>query len=77
MKPAGLAEALGLAAAPAFAGMAVLTGVSGDGAAQELCASGPGPTPGGMVTMYLLMSAFHLGPWLRLRGGWTRHRPAS
>lgn len=65
MNAAGLAEALGLAAAPAFAAMALLAGVAGDGAAEVLCASALGWAPDGMVTMYLLMSAFHLPPWLR------------
>ncbi len=39
---------------------------SGD--AAMLCMGGQGASPlGGMVPMYLLMSAFHLAPWLRLR----------
>jgi hypothetical protein len=56
---------LALAAAPSFAGMALLTEI--DGATDMLCA-GRTSTLGGMGLMYLLMSAFHLAPWLRLIG---------
>lgn len=52
---------LGLAAAPTFAGMAVLSAAGGDPTAV-LC--GSGSPLGGMTTMYLLMSAFHASPWL-------------
>lgn len=57
----GVADWLHLAAAPAFALMALLTGLSG---ADMLC--GAASPLGGMVPMYLLMSAFHLPPWLKL-----------
>ena len=71
------AEWLGLAAAPTFAAMAAATALGGGGAADMLClpAEAPpliGPLAGpltGMTTMYLLMSAFHVSPWLRLFGG--------
>ena len=59
----GAARALCLAASPTFALMALLTAVSG--APQMGCSMGQ-PLLGGMVPMYLLMSAFHLAPWLRL-----------
>jgi hypothetical protein len=52
-----------LAAAPAFAIMALLTGVFG-GAPDLLCAHASPLS--GMVPMYLLMSAFHSAPWLKL-----------
>lgn len=52
-------DVLSLGAAPAFAGMALLTHVQSE---PMHCAS---PWTG-MVTMYLLMSFFHLGPWLHL-----------
>ncbi len=61
----GAAEWLHLLAAPTFAIMALVTGMSGDGAAAMLCAQAASPL-GGMVAMYALMSAFHLTPWLKL-----------
>ena len=61
-----LARWLGLAATPTFAVMAVLTAVLGSGPADMLCSGGHGITLGGMVPMYLLMSAFHSAAWLRL-----------
>ena len=60
----GAADWLYLAAAPTFATMALLTGVLGS--ADALCASATASPLGGMVPMYLLMSAFHAGPWLKL-----------
>jgi hypothetical protein len=61
------ADWLCLAAAPTFAIMALLTGVFGGGPLDALCAAAQGGSPlGGMVPMYLLMSAFHLAPWLKL-----------
>lgn len=60
-----LARWLGLAATPTFATMALLTAVLGGGPADMLCA-GHGSLLGGMVPMYLLMSAFHSAAWLRL-----------
>jgi hypothetical protein len=58
---------LGLAAAPAFAAMALLTALSGVGPADMLCAAARGTSPlSGMVPMYVLMSAIHLAPWLKL-----------
>ena len=63
----GAADWLSLAAAPAFAIMALVTGLLGGGAMDVLCSAAHGaPGLGGMVPMYALMSAFHLGPWLRL-----------
>jgi len=59
---------LNLAAAPTFAVMALLTGLSGGGA-DMLCRAMPGASPlTGMVPMYVLMSAFHSAPWLKLIG---------
>jgi hypothetical protein len=61
-----LARWLGLAATPTFAVMAVLAAVLGGGPADMLCSAGHGALLGGMVPMYLLMSAFHAAAWLRL-----------
>jgi hypothetical protein len=61
------AEWLGFAAAPTFAAMALLTAALGGGA-EPLC-SAHGSLMSGMAPMYLLMSAFHAGPWLRLAAG--------
>ena len=62
----GAAHWLCLAAAPTFAIMALLTGMSGD-APDMLCVGASDMPPlGGMVPMYLLMSAFHAAPWLKL-----------
>jgi hypothetical protein len=59
----GLARCLSLAAAPTFAAMALVTALTGPGPMETLCAGG---SPlGGMAAMYLLMSAFHVAPWLR------------
>jgi hypothetical protein len=59
------AKWLCLAATPTFAVMALLTGLGGS-PMDGLCSSGHGATLSGMVTMYLLMSAFHSPPWLNL-----------
>ena len=64
----GAADWLYLAAAPTFAIMALLTGVFG-GAPDVLCSAAGASPFGGMVPMYLLMSAFHLAPWLKLIAG--------
>ena len=61
-----LAGWLALAATPTFAIMALVTAVLGGGPADLLCAAGQGSLLGGMVPMYLLMSAFHSAAWLRL-----------
>jgi hypothetical protein len=58
---------LSLAAAPTFAAMALLVSLYGGSMPAMLCAAAPDASPlAGMVPMYLLMSAFHLPPWLRL-----------
>src|SRR5262245_19259345 len=61
------ADWLYLAAAPTFAIMALLTGVLGGGQPDILCVAADHASPlSGMSAMYLLMSAFHSPPWLRL-----------
>jgi hypothetical protein len=64
----GVAGWLSLAAAPTFAVMALLTHLGG-GPLDALCSAGTSLHLGGMVPMYLLMSAFHSAPWLKLIGG--------
>jgi hypothetical protein len=55
---------LSLAAAPTFAIMALLAEIQGGG---MLCSAALTTSPlTGMVPMYVLMSAFHSAPWLRL-----------
>ena len=62
----GAAGWLGLAAAPTFALMALLTCVPG-GDADMMCPAAHGVSwLGGMAPMYALMSAFHAAPWLKL-----------
>jgi hypothetical protein len=76
---AGAAGWLSLAAAPSFALMALLTAVHGSGAEDVLCAAAHAASPlRGMAFMYMLMSAFHSAPWLKLIGrrrGTDRSRP--
>ena len=65
-EPGAAAGWLGLAAAPTFAVMALLTYVPG-GDADMMCSAAHGVSPlSGMVPMYVLMSAFHSAPWLKL-----------
>jgi hypothetical protein len=62
----GIGKGLRLAATPTFAGMALFaSGVDGRGM-ETLCSAGPMSPLSGMVPMYLLMSAFHSPPWLKL-----------
>jgi hypothetical protein len=66
----GAANWLSLAAAPTFAIMALFIGLLGGGRMAMVCSSLQDASPlGGMVLMYLLMSAFHLAPWLKLISG--------
>ena len=63
---------LSLAAAPTFAIMALLGGMQEDGL---LCSSAHEASAlTGMVAMYVLMSAFHSAPWLRLIASRLRRR---
>ena len=68
--PIGAAGWLSLAAAPTFAIMALLTLAA---PADTMCSAGQGFSLAGMVPMYVLMSAFHLAPWLKLVS--SRRRP--
>ncbi len=67
----GAASTLPYAASPVFALIAVLTQMYGT--ADAMCSAMPMTSASvlsGMVPMYLLMSAFHAAPWLRLLAGW-------
>lgn len=65
-----VADWLSLAAAPAFATMALLTSEFGSSAHSAPHDASP---LSGMAAMYALMSVFHSAPWLKLaadrRGG--------
>ncbi|HEY7845474.1 MAG TPA: hypothetical protein VID30_17560 [Bradyrhizobium sp.] len=65
---ASAASLLSLAATPTFAIMALLTALHGGGMPDMICSADGSPLTG-MLPMYLLMSAFHLAPWLRLLSG--------
>jgi hypothetical protein len=69
-----IANGLRFAAAPTFALMAVLNVMARDGRSEMICSAMPAGAPlGDMTVMYLLMSAFHLVPWLkRISGSSTR-----
>jgi hypothetical protein len=60
-----MAKWLRLAATPTFAIMGLLAGLYAS-PMDGLCASGHWALLSGMVPMYLLMSAFHSPPWLKL-----------
>jgi len=61
-----IAGLLALIAAPTFAAMALWNGFF-SGQPDVLCLGGQDSSPlGGMTLMYVLMSAFHLAPWLKL-----------
>jgi hypothetical protein len=70
------AKWLRFAAAPTFAIMALLTIVLDNSPPNTFCAAAGSLWPGGMASMYSLMAAFHLVPWLTLfsrRGNVARH----
>jgi hypothetical protein len=71
-----VANRLSLAAAPTFAVMALATALGG--AADAVCVAEHHASPfTGMAAMYVLMSAFHLTPWLRLISRWRSSRGGS
>jgi hypothetical protein len=64
----GTAGWLSLAASPTFALMAWIA--VNDAHPLALCSSGSSMLPiDGMTAMYLLMSLFHLSPWLKFASG--------
>ncbi len=67
----GAARWLALAASPTFALMAWTT--ANDASPMAFCSLGSSLLPAdGMTAMYLLMSLFHLSPWLNLASGRPR-----
>ena len=63
--PADVTVWLHFAATPVFAFMALITALATQ--PDIICSAVHSTSPlGGMVSMYLLMSAFHSAPWLRL-----------
>jgi hypothetical protein len=66
----GVVRWLGLAAAPTFGAMALVSAIHGSGSFDAFCsAMHGGLSLTGMSSMYALMSLFHLAPWLRPIGG--------
>jgi hypothetical protein len=72
-KPFRVADWLSLAAAPTFGLMALFAAMADTGAHQMWCSAAVHGSPlTGMVSMYALMSAFHIPPWLKVASGWRR-----
>ena len=75
LEPFRVADWLSLGAAPAFALMAVVTGILESGAHQMTCsATMHASRLTGMVPMYVLMSGFHLTPWLKRVSRWAKRQ---
>ncbi|WP_428643582.1 hypothetical protein [Roseibium sp.] len=74
--PCRLSGALGLAASPVFVLMAW---ISANGMSQTVSCSSASDVLhlGGMAWMYLLMSLFHVSPWLKLASGRERQTSPS
>ena len=72
-----IVDGLALIASPVFAAMAVLTGMSGNSPAEMFCSAVQMSPLSGMATMYVLMSAFHAAPWIRLIRTRSRILPPS
>ena len=71
-----LAGWLGLAAAPTFALMAWISAVGSPG--MTMCSAASAFMPiNDMALMYLLMSLFHVSPWLKLFSARSQHRNTS
>ena len=70
------ADILSFAAAPTFAVMAFVTIAISAGAPNVLCTVDASPLSG-MVPMYVLMTAFHSGPWLKLLRGERASAPTE
>jgi hypothetical protein len=64
-----LGRSLGLVAAPTFAIMALWTAIFSARPDMICMATHSASAMSGMTLMYLLMSVFHLSPWLKLIAG--------
>ena len=73
----GSARWLALAASPTFAGMGLLSAVAGGDPAAMICSAEHLSPLTGMAAMYLLMSIFHAGPWLKRLSGRSRRETAA
>ena len=72
------ADWLSLGATPTFALIAALTAMLGGGVHEMSCSAASHTSAlSGMVPMYLLMSAFHFAPWLKLISRRPRGAPAT
>jgi hypothetical protein len=71
-----ISTGLPLAAAPTFAVMAVLT-ADGDAGQMVCSAASHMSSLSGMVPMYVLMSAFHAAPWVKLLSRLASHAAAA
>lgn len=58
---------LALAPTPTFALLAVLSAGQESNLQNVICSAAHSSPLTGMVSMYLLMSVFHAGPWFRLK----------
>jgi hypothetical protein len=63
---------LALAPTPTFALLAVLSAGQENSLQNAICSAAHSSQLTGMVSMYLLMSVFHAGPWLQLLAARTR-----
>lgn len=69
---------LPFAASPVFVLMALVTGISEAGRTDIICLTTDDTSYfNDMVVMYLLMSFFHLLPWLKVLSGGAQHRPGN
>jgi hypothetical protein len=66
-----VADGLSFGAAPTFVFMATIAGIFGGDPHELLCSVAPHSSVlSGMAPMYVLMSAFHSTPWLKLISHW-------
>ena len=69
---------LPFAASPVFPLLALVTGISDAGRTDIICLTTDDTSYfNNMVVMYLLMSFFHLPPWLKTLFGGTQHRSGN